>query len=218
MANIGLLTTHGFINGDMSKLSYGFANPLTTDLLRKTRKHLHAWVTSFSWGAAGIDFLRMVQENIYTAKVNAVIPWAGIQNPPQWIGGDPNPGTAIVVKDDGTYEITNWYYFYKQLTVAGHRGMSVAKAWLASPQAHIIAFDDNGSNNPEAFVVTSNIYIWKLPIEIRLTGTDAKKFLAYRTLQDGTEQFNEIGIFEVNDGAIIYDPPQGSTTTFIAVE
>jgi O-glycosyl hydrolase len=218
MANIGLLTTHGFINGDMSKLSYGFANPLTTDLLREKREHLHAWVTSFSWGATGIDFLRMMQENIYTAKVNAVIPWAGIQNPSQWIGGDPNPGTALIVNDDGTYEVTNWYYFYKQLTVAGRRGMSVVKAWLASPQAHIIAFDDNGSKNPDAFVLTSNIYIWGLPIEIKLKGTKSTRFKAYRTTVDGSEHFQDIGIFEVNNGSIIYDPPQGSTTTFIALD
>ena len=218
MANIGLLTTHGFINGDMSKLSYGFANPLTTNLIRRKREHLRAWVTSFSWGPNGVDFLRMVQENIYTAKVNGIIPWAGIQNPSQWIGGDPNPGCAIQVNDDASYTVRIWYYFYKQLTRAGRRGMSVVKAWLASPQAHIIAFGSNGSRNPDAFVVTSNIFIWGLPIEINIKGTDSTRFRAYRTTEDGEELYKEIGVYEVQNGSIIYDPPKGSTTTFIAVD
>jgi hypothetical protein len=218
MANIGLLTTHGFINGDMSKLSYGIANPLTTNLLREKREHLHAWVTSFSWGASGVDFLRMVQENIYTARVNGIIPWAGIQNPSQWIGGDPNPGCAIQVNDDSSYTVRIWYYFYKQLTRAGRRGMSVVNAWLASPQAHIIAFDDNGSRNPEAFVLTSNIFIWGLPIEIKIKSNDFKKFKAFRTIEDGSELYQDIGIYEVVNGTIIYDPPRGSTTTFIGIK
>ncbi|MCP5116186.1 MAG: hypothetical protein GY953_35615, partial [bacterium] len=38
------------------------------------------------------------------------------------VDGDPNPGTAIRVHSDGRYELTNAYYFYKQLTAAGHRG------------------------------------------------------------------------------------------------
>lgn len=218
MANIGLLTSHGFINGEMSKLSYGIANPLTTDLLREKREYLHAWVTSFSWGPNGNDFLRMVHENIYTAKVNGIIPWAGIQDPSQWIGGDPNPGCAIQVNDDSTYTVRIWYYFYKQLTRAGRRDMSVVRAWLASPQAHIIAFGNNGSGNPDAFVVTSNIFIWGLPIEIKIKGTESTRFKAFRTTEDGEELFEDIGIIEVQEGAIIYDPPKGSTTTFIAVD
>jgi hypothetical protein len=202
----------------MTKLSYGLANPLTTDLLRDKREYLHAWVTSFSWGQSGMNFLRMVQENIYTAKVNGIIPWAGIQNPSQWIGGDPNPGCAIQVNDDSSYTVRIWYYFYKQLTRAGRRGMSVAKAWLASPQAHIIAFGNNGSKNPDAFVVTSNIFIWGLPIEIKIKGSDSTRFKAFRTTEDGEELFEDIGVYEVKDGTIIYDPPQGSTTTFIALD
>ena len=105
LKNLGLLTTHGFIQGDLSKLSYGSANSLTTDMLREKHPNLHAWVTSFSWGNMGVDFIRMIHENIYSAKVNGVIPWAGIQNASQWIGGDPNPQSAIKVTDDGDYEV-----------------------------------------------------------------------------------------------------------------
>lgn len=216
MDNLGLLTTHGFINGNMEKLSYGTANSLTTELIRKKKPDLHAWVTSFSWGKMGTDFVRMVHENIYSAKVNAVIPWAGIQNPSQWIEGDPNPGCAIQVNDDGTYKIRKGYYFYKQLTQAGHRGMGVAHAQLANPVAFITAFAGKNTGYPDAFVITSNIYIWSLPIEIKISGTKSTRFKAYRSSEDGTEQFREIGIFEVENGSIIYDPPKRTTTTFIA--
>jgi hypothetical protein len=96
--------------------------------------------------------------------------------------------------------------------------MSVVKAWLASPQAHIIAFGSNGSRNPEAFVVTSNIFIWGSPIEIKIKGTDRSRFKAFRTTEDGEELYEDIGIYEVQNGVIIYDPPKGSTTTFIAVD
>lgn len=218
MAKLGLLTTHGFINGNMEKLSYASANSLTTDMLRMDKPDLHAWITSFSWGKMSVDFVRMVHEHIYTAKVNAVIPWAGIQNQSQWIGGDPNLGTAIIVNDDGSFEYTMAYCFYKQLTWAGKRSMAVAGAFVASPQAHIIAFSSNNSDNPDAFVLTSNIYVWGRPIKVNIKGSKSQKYRAYRTMQDGSEKFREIGIFEVQDGSIIYDPPQASTTTFIAVD
>lgn len=217
LENLGLLTTHGFINGDMKKLSYGSANSLTTDLLRSKKPDLHTWITSYSWGSMGVDFMRMAHEHIYTAKVNALIPWAGIQNPSEWIDGDPNSGTAIRVDSTGNYEITSGYYFYKQLTRAGYRGMYVAKTLLANPQAFMIAFAQDKTDHPDAFVITSNIYIWSLPIEIRIKGSKYKKFRAYRSSENGNEKFEEIGIFDVRNGIIIYDPPQGSTTTFIGM-
>lgn len=218
LANLGLLTTHGFINGNVSKLSYSTANSLTTDALRALKPGLHAWITSFSWGDMGLDFIRTVHEQIYTAKVNALIPWAGIQNPGEWINGDPNPGTAISVDSTGNYEVTKGYYFYKQLTVAGRRGMSIANATLANPQAFIIAFGKNQSKHPDSFVLSSNIFIWGLPIEIKINGSEYTKFKAFRTSDDGKEQFKDLGVFQVTNGKIMYDPPKGTTTTFIGVE
>ncbi len=216
--NLGLLTTHGFINGNFRKLSYGLPNQNTTNKLREKKPELHCWITSYSWGDMGIDFIRMAHEHIYTSQVNALIPWAGIQNPSQWVGGDPNPGCAIQINDDGTYEVRKGYYFYKQLTIAGKRGMSVSRATLANPQAFIIAFGKNKTDHPDAFVVASNIFIWSLPIEIKINGTESKRFKAFRSSEDGKEKYKEIGIFEVKDGAIVYDPPQETTTTFIAVD
>ncbi|MEL6194292.1 MAG: hypothetical protein AAFR66_19685, partial [Bacteroidota bacterium] len=192
--------------------------PHTIDLLRQRKPNLSAWTTSFSWGDMGVEFVRMIHENMYAAKVNAIIPWAGIQHPPSWIGGDPNPGNAIKVNDDGTYEIRKGYYFYKQLTRAGKRGMKVAYTSLANPQAFLIAFSGEGTEHPDAFVLSSNIFIWGLPIEIKLKGTKYTSFRAYRSSEDGQEKYTYIGEFEVKEGSIIYDPPRGSTTSFIGVE
>jgi O-glycosyl hydrolase len=218
LENLGLLTTHGFINGDMGKLSYGTANDLTTNLLRKKKPGLHAWVTSFSWGDMGTQFVRMVHEHLYTAGVNAIIPWAGIQHPAGWVDGDPNPGTAFRVDSSGNYEVLTGYYIYKQLTRAGKRGMHVAHATLANPVANLIAFTGNHSGHPDAFIVSSNIFIWSLPLEIKIKGTTSSRFMAYRSSDDGEEKYSYIGEFEVVDGAIIYDPPRGTVTTFIALD
>ena len=216
--NLGLLTTHGFVNGDFKRLPYSTANSMTTDLLRQKRPNLHCWITSYSWGKSGTEFIKTSHEQIYGAKVNALIPWAGIQTMDAWVGGDPNWGTAFRVTGKEEYEVTPWYYFYKQLTRAGYRGMSVVKTLVANPVSFIIGFGSNGTEYPDAFVVTDNISIWNLPFKIDIKGTDAKKFKAFRTSEDGVEKFKDIGIFEVENGAIIYDPPKGTTTTFIAVE
>jgi O-glycosyl hydrolase len=216
--HLGLLTTHGFIDGDMGSLSYSHADANTTSLLRQKKSDLHAWITSYSWGNMDVEFLRVAYEHIYTARVNALIPWAGIQTPAQWTNGDPNPGTAIQVNEDGTYQLLKGYYFYQQLTRAGHRGMSVVKTSLSNPVACIIGFGQNGTNHPDAFVLTSNIYVWGHPIRIDIKGTTSKRFKAYRTNQYNDENFTAVGVFEVENGSIMYDAPQGSTTTFIAID
>lgn len=218
LESLGLLTTHGFINGDFQKLSYGTAHSRVTGLLRQKRPDLHAWITSFSWGKMDTKFVTMVHEHIYNAGVNAMIPWAGIQRSSQWIDGDPNPGTAIRVLEDSTYEVTTGYYLYKQLTRAGRRGMAVARTMCANPVANLIAFSGNGTENPDAFILTSYVYIWKLPFGIRITGSEHTRFNAYRTTEDGQENYEFIGTFEVEDGMISYDPPYGSVTTFIGVK
>jgi len=83
--------------------------------------------------------------------------------------------------------------------------------------AFMVAFSSNGTSHPDAFVVTSNISIWSLPLKIRLQGTQSTRFKAFRSSEDGSEKYQEIGVFEVENGAIVYDPPKGTTTTFIAV-
>ncbi|MCP5116185.1 MAG: hypothetical protein GY953_35610 [bacterium] len=64
--------------------------------------------------------------------------------------------------------------------------------------------------------MSSSIAIWSLPLKIQVSGSKARRFRAYRTSEDGAERFTEVGVFKITDGAILYDPPTGTTTTFIA--
>ncbi|MEX0324343.1 MAG: hypothetical protein AB3N63_19450 [Puniceicoccaceae bacterium] len=214
MAALDLLTTHGFINGDYTKLSYSNANGSTTSMLRSERPDLHTWITSYAWGALDTRFIKMAYEHIYYAGVNALIPWAGIQEPTQWLEGD-SLGNAITVTEDGEYKVTRGYYLYKQLTSAGHRGMKVARTTAANPTANLIGFSSNGTDHPDAFVLVSNIRIWGLPYAVEVKGSQYTRFRAYRTTEDGKDLYKDIGLFEVKDGRIVYDPPYGSVTTFI---
>ena len=80
------------------------------------------------------------------------------------------------------------------------------------------AFASNGTSHPDAFVIVSAIKIWKLPFKIQITGTEATRFQAYRSTQDGKEKYRDPGVHAVTDGHIVYDPPFGSVTTFMAIE
>ncbi|HBE68926.1 MAG TPA: hypothetical protein DDW52_12330 [Planctomycetaceae bacterium] len=218
LSRMSLLTTHGFVNGDTSRLSYGNSNGVTTALLRAKRPELHTWITSYSWGGKDFRFLRYSHEHIYEAGVNGLIPWAGIQHPESWIGGDGLGSAFIVHGGDRGYEVTLNYYLYKQLTTAGHAGMRVARTMLANPQAGLFAFAQDDTAHPDAFAVYSNIFVWGLPIGIEIRGSEYTKFQANRTSLDGAEKYADIGTFEVEDDRIVYDAPRGTMTTFIGIK
>ena len=214
---LSLLTTHGFVNGETSRLSYANSNGVTSALLRSKRPDLHSWITSYSWGGPDFSFLRYSHEHIYEAGANGLIPWAGIQHPDSWIGGDALGNAFIIHGGDKGYEVTLKYFVYKQLTTAGHGGMKVAHTMLANPQAGLFAFAQDDTDHPDAFAVYSNIFIWGLPLGIEIKGSNYSKFQAYRTRLDGTEKYADIGTFQVENGRIVYDAPRGTVTTFIGV-
>ena len=216
--NLDLITTHGFIKGDFGKLSYGTADSYTTDLLRSKKPGLHAWVTSYAWGKMDNVFTRHSHEHIYLAKVNALIPWAGIQNPSQWLGPAHTGGHAVTITDDGKWKLTPGYYLYKQLTHAGRRGTRVAHTEIANPVSALFAFAGAESGHPDAFVVVDNIAIWGRPFRIEIANSKYSKFAAFRSSENSKEQFQPIGEFNVDRGAITYDPPKGTVTTFIGIE
>jgi hypothetical protein len=151
--------------------------------------------------------------NIYTTKVNGIIPWAGIQRPPLWVGGDPNPGSAFTVHEDGSYEVRRGYYFYKQVTRAGQPGMSVVNTSSMDSQISIIGFGNNGSDHPDALVVTN----WgdeDKPLAIKLKWTVYRDFVVYRTTEEG-EKYQALDNFTLNAAnELIYTAPKGSVTTF----
>jgi len=81
----------------------------------------------------------------------------------------------------------------------------------------VIAFAKGSSDSEDAFVVTNMTERWDKPCIITITGTDATEFKAFRTSEDESEKYKEIGTFKVEDGKLLYDAPAGTVTTFFAV-
>jgi hypothetical protein len=221
LKELGLITSHGFYGGNYGRW-FGEHKSAGIDRLRAERPELHAWVTSTSWSKMDAFNIKEMHGNIYTAKVNAIIPWAGIQRPPHWVGGDPNPGSAFTVSEDGSYKVRPGYYFYKQITRAGQAGMKVAEASAMDSETAVIAFASNGTRNPDAFIVT-NINKQDQKIAVWVNGTVATSFQAFRTtkspgseLDEVQEKYKDLGTFELKDGRLVFDAPAGSVTTFFA--
>ncbi len=151
--------------------------------------------------------------NIYTAKVNGIIPWACIQRPAKWVGGDPNPGTAFRVKEDGSYEVLRGYYYFKQLTRAGQPGMAVAKAFAMDSEVAVIGFSRNGTRHPDAFVVANLGRDKKVAVKVAGAGSDS--FEVFRTT-DEKDRYEQVGRATLENDMIVFNAPAQSATTFFA--
>ncbi|MCL6613680.1 MAG: hypothetical protein K6U03_03495 [Firmicutes bacterium] len=214
LEKLGLITSHSFYSGTYGRW-YGDHRSLGNDIIREKRPGIHSWVTSTSWSKMDAKFIYEIRGNIYSAKVNAVTPWACMQVPSRWVGGDPNPGTAIRVYEDGTYALKPGYYFYKQVSRAGQPGTAVAKAIPTDTEVGVIAFASNGTKNSDAFVII-NIAEKEKSLEIKVSGSCGKFFEAYRTSPD--ESYVPLGRYGADNGAIRYNAPPGSATTFFSME
>ncbi|MFZ5831692.1 MAG: hypothetical protein ACOY3P_16520 [Planctomycetota bacterium] len=210
--NMGLITSHGFYRGTYGPW-FGEHNSIANDLFREQKPELHSWVTSTSWSQMDADFVKEIHGNIYTSKVNAIIPWAGIQRPPHWVGGDPNPGSAITVNEDGTYEVRRGYYYYKQVSRAGQPGMAVVETFAMNSEVAVIGFSGEGTDNPDSFIV---IHLGKKPREVavEISGSRSQVFEAFRTTDEG-EQYRPAGEHRVENGAVLVRAPGRSVTTFL---
>jgi len=208
---IGLITSHGFTGG--RDYWYSTHNPKGVQLLRLSRPELHAWTTSMTWGKMDVAFLDDIRGQIYSVGVNAVIPWAAIQTQ-GWVGGDPNPGTALRV-DPATrsFQITPGYWLYKQVSRAGQPGMRVAAVKSGDNNVRLMAFASAGSRHPDAFVVV-NLAAEEKPLQIAVSGAGARRFAAWRT--SASEQYQSAGTFALQDGRVSYTAPPRSATTFFA--
>jgi hypothetical protein len=215
LRKLGLITSHGFYNGAYTSRWFGPHTSQGIDLLRENRPMLKAWVTSTSWSNMDARNIKEMHGNIYSTKVNGIIPWAGIQRPTMWVGGDPNPGSAFTVREDGSYEVRRGYYFYKQITRAGQPGMAVARTMSMDSQVAMIAFSSNGTNNPNAFVVV-NWSDWDKKVSINISGCESESFEAFQTTEDESKLYSPAGIFKVEDNTILFESPKGSVTTFFA--
>ena len=210
--SLGLITSHGFYRGTYGAW-FGEHNSITNDLLRAQRPGLHSWVTSTSWAEMDADFVKQIHGNIYTSKVNAIIPWAGIQRPPHWVKGDPNPGSAIRVAEDGTYEVRRGYYYYKQVSAcAGQPGMAVAETFAMDSEIAVIGFSQNETDHPDSFVVL-NLGKENRKVAVEISGSASASFEAIRTTDDG-EQYRSLSTYDLRDGILTLQAPGRSATTF----
>lgn len=213
---MGLITSHGFFSGSYSNRWFGDHNCMGTEMIREKKPGIHSWVTSTSWSNMDAKNIKEMHDNIYSARVNGIIPWAGIQRPVEWVGGDPNPGSAFTVNEDGTYTVRRGYYFYKQITRAGQPGMGICRTLSNDTQVPVIAFGKGDTDEKEAFVVTNISSDLKKVMLIHISGSDAKEFEAWRTSEDEKELYSFAGVFQVEDNTIYYEAPAGSVTTFFA--
>ena len=215
LAGLGLITSHGFYNGTYGRW-FGEHRSVGADIIREKRPEMHAWVTSTSWKEMDANFLKEVHGNIYSAKVNAIIPWACIQRPEKWVGGDPNPGTAFRINEDGSVEVMRGYYYYKQVSRAGQPGMAVVKTFTMDSDVAVIGFSSNGTDNPDAFVVININKGWDKHVAITVNGSSTKTYEAFRT-SDEQDRYTPAGTFSLGaDDVIMYTALKGSATTFFA--
>ncbi len=212
IGRIGLITSHGFKGAGPESRWYGDWRSLGNDVLRARRPELHSWVTSTSWSHMDVFFVNELRNLIYMAKVNAIIPWACIQQVGTWVGGDPNPGCAFRVSAGG-YEVQPGYHYYKQVCRAGQPGMAVAHTLSNDSLVGLIAFAGGETKHPDAFIVLNMSEEAKhLPIEV--LGSGADRFRAYRTAAG--EAYAGLGTFALEGNTLAYDASARSVTTFYA--
>jgi hypothetical protein len=212
MKNLGLITSHGFVSFGANRWFADWRSA-GTDILREKNPKLHAWVTSQSWGKMDVDFINVIHGNIYSAKNNGIIPWAAIQRPAKWVGGDPNPGKAIGVDEQGNFTVEPGYYYYKQVSRAGQPGMGVAHVVSNDQELGFIAFASGRTKNPDAFVMF-NISNSDKEVTIRIKGSKASGWETFRT--SPAEKYAPLGVRASADNLLVYTSPARSVTTFYA--
>ena len=208
---IGLITSHGFSGGLMAQPGYGDHRSAGADCIRERRPDLHSWVTSTSWSRMDAEFVYQLYENIYCAKNNSIIPWAGIQRPTKWVGGDPNPGNAIQVNEDGSFTIRDGYYYYKQVCPVGQAGMYAAQTYSTDTTCCVMAFAQNHTDSPNAFIVV-NTSSEEARCSLSLFSC-GDRFEVSRT--SPAEHCVPLPAVFPKDGELFYLAPPNSVTTFV---
>ena len=217
LSALSLVTCHSFGGSNL-------AIPDGVRFLRKYKPELHAWVTSSSWGRNDLYMPGQIILNINHVKVNAYIPWAIIQTPTQWYqAADPNAAPPIRVNENGTYEVTPIYTYYKHFTRAGHAGMAISPVVTSTESGiGLVAFETNDTKYPDAFVVLNSNDFTSKTIAIKIDGSKTNSYQARRTwMKYGLkvmEEYKDLGQFKLENGYIIYTCPPHSVTTFWAKE
>jgi O-glycosyl hydrolase len=202
--NYGLMTSHGFGNDDGAFTS----EPI--DIIREKKPEIHGWVTSASWGKMDITFLTTIHRHIYESKINGYIPWAAVQRHSQWVGGDPNPGTAFLITEEGKWSVQRGYYLYKHYCPVGRNGMGVASTESECADIMISAFAANGTENPDGFVIINKGNEEK-ELVIEVANSKYVTFSCVLTSNDKTYEKGES--MAVRNGSVTLTvPPQAVVT------
>ncbi len=206
LAALGLITSHGFWSSYMGQWNADHRS-VGIDRLRESRPELRAWTTSAGFGRDFGGLIWEAAQSIYAAKVNAIIPWAGIQCDAHWKGGDPNPKTAIRIGTDGTARREKEYFVYRHLTRAGRPGMAVAPAFVNDSEIIPIAFASNGTPHPDALIV-ANIGSEEKTMRVALPGYSPTVFSGWRT----TPEEDHLAVPPISLPGILTLPAQSVTT------
>lgn len=210
---LGLITSHGFSGGKMAQQWYGDHRSAGIDQIRELRPEVHSWVTSTSWSKMDAEFVYQIYENIYSAKNNSIIPWAGIQRPGKWVGGDPNPGNAIQVMEDGSYQIREGYYYYKQVCPVGQAGMYAAKTYSTDTRCCAIAFASNNTGSPNSFILVNTA---EEDAHFNVSVLNGGNCYKVTRTAPGEHCADLENVMLVN-GKLSYTAPANSVTTFMAI-
>jgi len=121
----------------------------------------------------------------------------------------------MIFGEDGDYEVRHQYYYYKQLSRAGQKGMKVATVDIErESDVKLIAFASGSSTHPDAFLVLNKA---DSPRKINLSVSgSASEYRVFRTT--GEEQYVVLPNEALNGGKLSYDAPAGSLTTFFAIK
>lgn len=214
LANLGLITSHGFWHPEDSY------DPTGVRRLRRKRPELHAWTTSYTWGEMSVDIVEDARRFIYETEVNGLIPWATVHNdfesdklhPPRGFRVSGNANSPIRT-NHGRVEVTKAYYHYKQMSRAGQPGMQVARVSSDDPQVTLMAWTKGQSRHPGAFVVI-NLGDEPRAIRGRITGARASSLTGFVTQDDGNANHKPLGTLPLEGGAFTYVAPPRSSTTF----
>jgi hypothetical protein len=129
------------------------------------------------------------------------------------VGGDPNPGTAFRVGEDGAYEVLRGYYYYRLLSRAGQPGMAVARTMAMDSEVAVIAFARNGTKHPDVFTLINLGKDKRIAVKVLGSGSDT--FEAFRTA-DEKDRYQPLGLVKLEGDTLLYGAPAQSAATFFA--
>lgn len=221
LENLDLMTSHSFANTDIpNSVYYGDYRSTGQDLIHRYKPEVPVWVTSIPW-TEGPDFVENIRRDIYECKANGLIPWALVAGEKEWLGsgGEYNDGSMdkpFLIWKDGSLEISDRYYYYKQLSRAGQPGMHVAEVISLDPAMGAIAFKGTDSVHQDAFVLINKSNTNR-KISLFIHGSDSSDFRVYRTCKG--EEYKDLGTVSPSpEGVMIYESPARSVTTFFSME